>query len=160
MRINFLLSALLFVITLPALLFAEPNAADPQGVLLKPIPDKLIVLTFDDAPASHATVVAPILKSLGFGGSFYVCDFDSFRTRKDWYLTYRQMKAMADDGFEIGNHTLGHGGGLENYLRMEDQLIANQVPKPTTVCWPIYHAAPSIYQDLSTHGYTFGRGGH
>ena len=51
-------------------------------------------------------------------------------------------------------------GGLENYLRMEDQLIANHVPKPTTVCWPIYHAAPSIYQDLSTHGYTFGRGGH
>ena len=97
-------------IGLPLLVWAEPTS-DPQGVLLKPIPDKLIVLTFDDAPASHATVVAPILKSHGFGGSFYVSDFDSFRTRKDWYLTYRQMKAMAEDGFEIGNHTLGHGGG-------------------------------------------------
>ncbi len=160
MRIHAWQLAVLLAITFQTRLFAEPNTADPQGVLLKPIPDKLVVLTFDDAPASHATVVAPILKSHGFGGSFYVCDFDSFRTRKDWYLTYRQMKAMAADGFEIGNHTVGHGGGLENYLRMEDQLIANHVPKPTTVCWPVYHAAPSIYQELSQHGYTFGRGGH
>ena len=56
---------------------------DPTGILRKPIPDKLVVLTFDDGPASGYTVVAPILKSFGFGGSFYVCDFDSFKTRKD-----------------------------------------------------------------------------
>lgn len=161
LHIQLTLALLVTALALPVQLFAElKSPPDASGILLKPIPDKLVVLTFDDAPASHATVVAPILKSLGFGGSFYVSDFDSFRTRKDWYLTYRQMKAMAADGFEIGNHTLGHGGELENYLRMEDQLIANHVPKPTTVCWPIYHAAPTIYQDLSMHGYTFGRGGH
>ncbi|QOV89582.1 autotransporter-associated beta strand repeat-containing protein [Humisphaera borealis] len=133
---------------------------DPNGVLIKPIPDKLIVLTFDDAPASHATVVAPILKSLGFGGTFYVCNFDSFKTRKDWYLTYRQMVAMNADGFEIGNHTHGHGGGLANYLRMEDEVIANHGPKMTTACWPVYQVAWSICPDLAARGYTFGRGGH
>ena len=133
---------------------------DPHGVLRKPIPDKLVVLTFDDGCASGYTVVAPILKSLGFNGSFYVCDFDSFKTRKDWYLTWRQMKAMAEDGFEIGNHTVGHGGGLENFLRMEDELLANHVPKPTTVCWPVYHVNWTICPDLATNGYTFGRGGH
>ncbi|MEI8383135.1 MAG: autotransporter-associated beta strand repeat-containing protein [Planctomycetota bacterium] len=159
--IRFALATLLIALALPVQALAEPDSPpEARDILLKPIPDKLVVLTFDDAPASHATVVTPILSGLGFGGSFYVCDFDSFRTRKDWYMTYRQMKAMADAGFEIGNHTLGHGGGLENYLRMEDQLISHHVPKPTTVCWPVYHAAPSIYQDLFTHGYTFGRGGH
>ena len=75
-------------------------------------------------------------------------------------MTYRQMKAMAKDGFEIGNHTVGHGGGLENYLRMEDQLLANGVPKTTTVCWPVYNAVKNIYDDLFARGYTFGRGGH
>jgi peptidoglycan/xylan/chitin deacetylase (PgdA/CDA1 family) len=102
--------ALVFVIAaVLAMAGNAPNANgeanppdDPNGILRKPIPDKLVVLTFDDGCASHATVVAPILKSLGFGGSFYVCDFDSFHTRKDWYLTWRQMKAMAADGFEIG----------------------------------------------------------
>ena len=48
------------------------RSADPQGILRKPIPDKLVVLTFDDGCASGATFVAPLLKSLGFGGSFYV----------------------------------------------------------------------------------------
>ena len=133
---------------------------DPNGVLLKPIPDKLIVLTFDDGPASHATVVAPILKAHGFGGSIYVCNFDSFKTRKDWYQTYRQMNAMHADGLEIGNHTYGHGGGLENYLRMEDEVMANGGPKMTTVCWPIYQVVWPIIPGLIANGYTFGRGGH
>jgi len=138
----------------------EGKVDDPNGVLLKPIPDKLVVLTFDDGCASGYTVVAPILKSLGFSGSFYVCDFDSFNTRKDWYMTWRQMKAMADDGFEIGNHTVGHGGGLGNFLSMEDELLANNVPKPTTVCWPLYQVATGICPDLTANGYIFGRGGH
>jgi hypothetical protein len=59
---------------------------DPYGILRKPIPENTVVLTFDDSVASHATVVAPILKQLGFGGSFLICDFDSFNTRKDWYM--------------------------------------------------------------------------
>ncbi|GEM_PF-329619 len=133
---------------------------DPTKILHKPIPDKLIVLTFDDAPASHATVVAPILKSLNFGGTFYICDFDSFKTRKDWYLTFRQMKSMAEDGFEIGNHTKGHGGSLSAFLAMEDDLLAHYIPKPSTVCWPVYAVNWGICSDLTSKGYSFGRGGH
>ena len=140
----------------------SPQPEDRLGVLKKPIPDKLVVLTFDDGPASHATVVAPVLKQHGFGGSFYVCDFDSFRTRKDWYLTWRQMKAMAADGLEIGNHTMGHAGGaaIGSFLAMDDDLIANSVPRSTTVCWPVYQVNTSTFPDLSANGYIFGRGGH
>lgn len=135
---------------------------DPLGVLRKPIPDKLVVLTFDDGPLSGYTVVAPILKSFGFGGSFYVCDFDSFRTRKDWYMTWRQMKAMTDAGFEIGNHTTGHAGGcrIGGFLSLEDDLVANGVPKPTTIAWPVFAVNTVTYPELAANGYLFGRGGH
>ena len=126
----------------------------------KPIPDKLVVLTFDDGPVSGYTVVVPILKKYGFGGSFYVCDFDSFRTRKDWYMTWRQMKALAQDGFEVGNHTVGHGGGLDNDLAMEDQLLAHDVPKPTTLAWPVCAVMWDSCPGLATNGYIFARGGH
>ena len=136
--------------------------ADPTGILRKPIPDKLVVLTFDDGPASGFTVVAPILKSFGFGGSFYVCDFDSFRTRKDWYLTWRQMRAMHDAGLEIGNHTTGHAGGagIGAFLSLEDDLQANGVPKCTTIAWPLCAVNTKTYPDLAANGYIFGRGGH
>jgi len=141
--------------------WAEPaKVDDPSGVLKKPIPDKLIVLTFDDGCASGYTVVAPILKPLGFNASFYVCDFDSFKTRKDWYMTWRQMIELDRQGFEIGNHTVGHGGSLENFMAMEDELFANNGPKMTTVCWPLYGVAWNICPDLTKLGYTFGRGGH
>ena len=151
-----------------ALAQAEPpnvnagQADDPHGVLLKPIPEKLVALTFDDGCASGYTVIAPILKSFGFGGSFYVCDFDSFRTRKDWYLTWRQMKALAEEGFEIRNHTTGHAGGaaIGSFLSMEDDLLANNVPKPTTIAWPVYQVNTRTYPDLAANGYIFGRGGH
>ncbi|MEI7902094.1 MAG: autotransporter-associated beta strand repeat-containing protein [bacterium] len=140
---------------------AEPaKVDDPAGVLKKPIPDRLVVLTFDDGCASGYTVVAPILKALGFNGTFYVCDFDSFKTRKDWYMTWRQMIGLDRQGFEIGNHTVGHGGGLDNYLAMEDELFANNGPKMTTVCWPLYGVVWKICPDLAKHGYLFGRGGH
>ena len=142
---------------------AEPaKGDDPTGILRKPIPDKLVVLTFDDGPASGFTVVAPILKSLGFGGSFYICDFDSFRTRKDWYLTWRQMKAMSDEGLEIGNHTTGHAGGcrIGGYLSLEDDMVANGVLKPVTIAWPVFQVNTDTYPELVAAGYTFGRGGH
>lgn len=136
--------------------------ADPLGVLRKPIPEKLVVLTFDDGCASHATTVAPILKEMGFGGTFYISNFASFSTRKDWYLTWRQMREMAKDGFEIGNHTHGHCGGasIGPFLRMEEQFLANGAPKTTTVCWPVYHVNTKTFPDLIKHGYLFGRGGH
>ena len=140
--------------------FAQAAVPDPNGILRKPIPDKLIVLTFDDGCASGYTVVAPILKPLGFNASFYVCDFDSFKTRKDWYMTWRQMIELDRRGFEIGNHTVGHGGGMDNYLAMEDELFANNGPKMTTVCWPLYGVGWNICPDLAKRGYTFGRGGH
>ena len=133
-------------------------APDPLGVLIKPVPDKVVVVTFDDGPASLYTVVAPILKAHGFNGSFYVCDFDSFKTRKDWYMTFRQMKELSDQGFEIGNHSVGHSSGFDAMMRMEDELLANHVPKPTTIAWPVHQA--NVTPDLAKAGYVFARGGH
>lgn len=50
---------------------AQPTPADdPTGIIKKPIPERLVVVTFDDGCASHATIAAPILKKHGFGGTF------------------------------------------------------------------------------------------
>ena len=161
MKTNLAKTTIFAALALPALTCAQPVAApDPNGILRKPIPDKLVVLTFDDGCASGYTVVAPILKPLGFNASFYVCDFDSFKTRKDWYMTWRQMIELDRRGFEIGNHTVGHGGSLSAFQAMEDELFANGGPRMTTVCWPLYGVAWNICPDLAKRGYTFGRGGH
>jgi len=153
----------------PAIGRAKPLAADdPTGIIKKPIPDKTVVFTFDDSCLSNATIAAPILKKNGFGGTFYISDAYGFRERKDWYMTWRQVKSLADDGFEIGNHTRGHGllshtdeGGLQAYIwTLEDLAISNRIPRPTTLAWPFYVVNTKFYPLLGSWGYTFGRGGH
>ena len=86
----------------------------------------------------------------------------NFEKRKDWYLTWEQMKTMVGDGFEIGNHTRNHevGSGVGPYLNMEKELLAHGLPKPTTLAWPCYVPNPKAHADLATHRYLFGRGGH
>lgn len=141
---------------------------DPLGILRKPIPERLVVFTFDDGCASHATIAAPILRKYGFNGTFYVSDAYLFRERKDWYMTWRQIRTMSEQGFEIGNHTRGHGqlsmtdvGGCQAYVwTLEDEMIANRIPRPTTFCWPFYDTNPKFYPLLQSWGYTFARGGH
>src|SRR5881628_2510810 len=75
---------------------------------LEPVPDRLVVLTFDDSVASHYSVVRPILKRYGFGATFFISEGFSFPTNKQDYMTWEQIKTLHGEGFEIGNHTRDH----------------------------------------------------
>ena len=155
-----------------ALAMAQPTATnaaenppdDPKGILLKPIPEKVVVLTFDDNCASHATFVGPLLKKLGFGGTFYVTE--AF-TDKKMYMSWEQIKLLENMGFEIGNHSVHHpafnGIKTDECLReiagIEDDCATNRVAKPTTFCWPGYGVNNGIFNALAEKGYLFARGG-
>src|SRR5215203_5152291 len=72
------------------------------------VPDKVVVLTFDDSSASHATIAAPLLKRYGFGATFFITEGFTFKTNKRDYMRWEQIAALHRDGFEIGNHTRDH----------------------------------------------------
>src|SRR5688572_7154185 len=74
----------------------------------EPVPDKLVVLTFDDSSASHHAIAAPLLKRYGFGATFFITEGFTFRTNKTDYMTWEQIAELHRDGFEIGNHTRDH----------------------------------------------------
>lgn len=71
---------------------------------------KTVILTFDDAVTSQYTSVAPLLKRLGFGATFFICRFnDEWRKQhSDHLLAVEQIRALDQMGFEIGNHTWNH----------------------------------------------------
>ena len=161
-----LMGAMLFAWAVVGL--AEPAEKDPNGIIKKPIPDKTVVFTFDDGTLSCVTIAAPILKKHGYSGTFYVSDAYGFRDRKDWYMTWAQAREMSEAGFEIGNHTRGHGmlsltdvGGCQAYIwTLEDEMIANRIPKSTTLAWPFYIVNTKFYSMINSWGYNFGRGGY
>src|SRR3954452_16206308 len=84
---------------------------------LEPIPDRLVVLTFDDSSKSHFTVARPLLKRLGFGATFFITEGFDFRDNKRDYMTWGEIARLHQDGFEVGNHTLDHRAVTKDTLR-------------------------------------------
>ena len=131
------------------------------------IPDRLVVLTFDDASRSHYTIVAPILKQYEFGATFFVTEGFDFKTNKADYLTWEQIRELHEDGFEIGNHTRDHLGITDKTVdQLAEQLegIAEQceaydIPRPVTFAWPGNAITAEGFAGLAGHGIRFARRG-
>lgn len=158
MPIKFIFCASVLV----AVALAMPGAAGPE-----PVPDKLVVLTFDDSKASHYTVVRPLLKQYGFGATFFVTEGFSFRTNKDDYLTWEQIAELHRDGFEIGNHTRDHMAlSKSNLPGLKEQVEAinarcalHGIPAPTSFAYPGNTIDPDAIQLLGALGFRFARRG-
>lgn len=134
---------------------------------VEPIPDKLVVLTFDDSVASHYSVVRPILKRYGFGATFFITEGFSFRTNKQDYMTWEQISLLHQDGFEIGNHTRDHLGVSADTLgQLREQVEAVNVrcaefgiPRPVSFAYPGNAITPGALPILKELGIRFARRG-
>ena len=154
-------------LTLPwlALLAAVLPAAEPA--VAPKVPDGLVVLTFDDSVASHASFVAPLLKKHGFGATFYITEGFEFLQDKVNYLTWDQIKGLHADGFEIGNHTRAHKGVngqkpaeiAADLEHIEKRCVEHGIPVPTTFSYPGYATSPAATAVLRERGYRFARAG-
>lgn len=132
-----------------------------------PVPNKIVVLTFDDSVASHATFVAPLLKKHGFGATFFITEGFEFLVDKKHYMTWEQIKALHDQGFEIGNHTRKHAGVAKQKAEqlasdvefIELQCAKYGIPKPVSFCYPGYVTSDVAVNLLRERGYQFARAG-
>ena len=145
---------------LSLLLVLQIRAADP-------VPNKLVVLTFDDSVASQARYVAPLLKKHGFGATFFITEGFEFLVDKEHYMTWAEIKALHDQGFEIGNHTRKHAGVAKQkaeQLASEVEFIELQcakfgIPKPVSFCYPGYATSEAAIKLLRERGYRLARAG-
>ena len=134
---------------------------------LEPVRDRLVVLTFDDSVASHHSVVRPILRRYGFGATFFITEGFSFRTNKQDYMRWEQIKQLHEDGFEIGNHTRDHMGVSARTLgQLREQIEAinarcaeNGIPKPVSFGYPGNAIVPEALPILKELGIRFARRG-
>ncbi|MDU2063577.1 MAG: polysaccharide deacetylase family protein [Sporomusaceae bacterium] len=85
------------------------------------LPDKPIVLSFDDGYANNYTAALPLMEQQGFRGTVFVI-VNSIGQEE--YLTWDQIKDMQQRGIEIGSHTLNHVALAETPLPQKQQEIA------------------------------------
>lgn len=131
------------------------------------MPRKTVVLTFDDAVANHATLVAPLLLGYGFNATFYVCEFPpDFATNKRQYMTWEQIAQLDKSGFEIGNHTGHHAGVLditpdalvEEMRIIDDRCAKYGIRKPVTFAYPGGPCNEQAMRVVAEHGFVWARG--
>jgi len=153
-------------ITMILFLLIFPLACHSQ-ILKKPIPDKLVVLTFDDAPASHYSIVAPLLNKYGFNATFYVCEFPPNYTDSTKYMNWRQIQALDRMGFDVGNHSRSHThvnrlskeAIIAQLSYIEDKCDTLGIPLPSSFAYPAYDISETCFEVLEEKGYDFARAG-
>jgi peptidoglycan/xylan/chitin deacetylase (PgdA/CDA1 family) len=130
------------------------------------VPEKLVVLTFDDAVKSHRSFVAPLLKEFGFGATFFVTHL--WMTDTEYFMTWRDIADIHEMGFEIGNHSWTHAdfsipanaARLEGELALvENELKKANVPKPVSFAYSGNSFGPEAVEVLRRTGYRLGRRG-
>lgn len=75
------------------------------GEALRSCGENTVAITFDDGCETDLLSAAPVLKSMGFGATFYVT--------RGWigrpgHLNQSQLRELASLGFELGCHSMNH----------------------------------------------------
>ena len=138
----------------------------PFAHAAEPVPDKTVVLTFDDAVKSHITTVGPMLKELGFGATFFITHL--WMNDSANFLSWEDCKTLHEMGFEIGNHSWTHAdfsqpanaARLEAELALVTYMLGKQgIPKPVSFAWCGNGFGPMARQVLADAGYSYARRG-
>jgi len=71
----------------------------------KALPEKPVLITFDDSRSEHSAIAAPVMEKYGFKGVFFIM---TITYNKKNYMTTEQIAALAKAGHTIGLHTWDH----------------------------------------------------
>jgi len=89
------------------------------------LPEKPVMLTFDDTDEDQYTVAFPEMKKYGFKGVFFIMTVSLGRLPH--YMSKEQVKEIYNAGNAIGSHTWDH----HNVKKYQGQDWVTQIEKPT-----------------------------
>lgn len=90
------------------------------------LPEKPIMITFDDNDGTQYTEANPILKEFGFKGVYFIMTVTIGRPK---YMSKAQLKELSDEGNIIASHTWDH----HNVRQYKDEDWVTQIEKPSKV---------------------------
>ncbi|MEO7561277.1 MAG: polysaccharide deacetylase family protein, partial [Ferruginibacter sp.] len=89
-----------------------------------PLPEKSMMLTFDDTDDDQYFIALPEMKKYGFKGVFFIM---TVSINRPGYMTREQIKQFSDEGNIIAAHTWDHHN-VKKYANEEDWIT--QLDKP------------------------------
>jgi len=109
----------------------------------KSLPEKPIMITFDDGYLDNYTNAYPIMKKYGYTGTIFIVS--NLVGEDPRFVNWEQVKEMQQSGFIFGSHTVNHISltslskeEITNELTQSRDTIAQKLGKP-----PEYFAYPT-----------------
>ncbi len=87
------------------------------------LPERPVVITFDDGDETVYSTAYPILQELGFEGVIYLV---VKYVGADGYMNVDQIKELAASGWEVGSHSLTHTD-LTSSTNVEDEIVYSRL---------------------------------
>lgn len=91
------------------------------------LPEKPVMLTFDDTDYDQYEVGAKVLDQHGFKGVYFIMTVSIGKKGKVHYMSKEDIKDLADNGNTIGSHTYDH----KNFKKYAGEDWVQQLDKPT-----------------------------
>lgn len=92
----------------------------------QPLPDKPIVITFDDGYMDNYQEAYPLLEKYGFKATFFV--IANFVGTSDRYMNWEQLKELNKQGYDIESHTLTHKRlPFQNDDKAKMELVSSKI---------------------------------
>lgn len=125
-----------------------------------PLPEKPVVLTFDDGYRDAYEVVFPSLLARGFTGTFFVLATPA-HYESDAYLTWSQMREMSDAGMDIQAHGRDHVDLRDRaheflvyqILGIKEAIEFHTDQTPRFFCYPSGRWDEDVIEVLDSAGY-------
>lgn len=122
------------------------------------IPQKRVVITFDDGHYSNYCLAFEILRKYRFKGVFFIV---ADRVGRDCHLTADQIREMAEAGMEIGSHGLSHAylpllkpHEIRKELVDSRRILESIIRRPVEYfAFPGGHYDRNILKELQAAGY-------
>lgn len=89
-----------------------------------PLPEKAVMLTFDDTEENQYAIAAPEMKKYGFKAVYFIMTVSLGRPK---YMSRDQVRELSEAGHVIGSHTWDH----HNVKKYEGEDWVTQIEKPT-----------------------------
>ncbi|MDQ3869945.1 MAG: polysaccharide deacetylase family protein, partial [Thermoproteota archaeon] len=128
--------------------------------------NKAVILNFDDSLKGQYTNAKPILDKYGFKATFYVVCNDV--GKKQNFMNWTEVKALKDDGQDIGSHTMNHAHltkiseqDMEFEVGQSKQCLADHVIDAKSFAYPYAEGSDDkTIVDTVAKYYEFGRTGN
>ena len=129
----------------------------------KPLPDKPVMITFDDGYRGIATIAAPIMTRVEMVGTAYVITdrIANLKKTAPTWMTWSQLRTLEQRGWDIGSHTVAHTeipsmtpeAGLKT-LRASRFALEKHLAHPVQwFCYPAGSVDPASVELVKQAGY-------